>query len=404
MLCHGVLPVVAFLLAGGTVFWLMTKQDVATGMTGELFARRTDILVQTAGTLIDVPGRRISEFTPVRKGDVIAQLDPAPLQARLKAIEADFAAAKAELESTVATQEFEEAQAAGGLAGDAGQLEGELARLKVELAQTAGLLSIAETSKRMGRKQLDILQPLVKKKILPEYQMIEVEKLYEEAVTTAQAHTTTRTAILGQIAVIEKRLKSLPKVPTASIDALLAPIKKQMEAQTALAEEVRVQMEYLTIRAPFDGMITTVWLHPGQNVQTGTPVFTLAATESPYVLAYVRPTQHLRPEIGMGADVKFNAGGQTVDGRIVRIGAEVTDVSLKQLFDPRISEWGLPIAIQLKYPPGVKEKLHPRPGELVHVRLRPADIDANVAVASDVDFGPGALVLSPRNEVREVRR
>jgi multidrug resistance efflux pump len=382
----------------------MTKQDVATGMTGELFARRTDILVQTAGTLIDVPGRRISEFTPVRKGDVIAQLDPAPLQARLKAIEADFAAAKAELESTVATQEFEEAQAAGGLAGDAGQLEGELARLKVELAQTAGLLSIAETSKRMGRKQLDILQPLVKKKILPEYQMIEVEKLYEEAVTTAQAHTTTRTAILGQIAVIEKRLKSLPKVPTASIDALLAPIKKQMEAQTALAEEVRVQMEYLTIRAPFDGMITTVWLHPGQNVQTGTPVFTLAATESPYVLAYVRPTQYLRPEIGMGADVKFNAGGQTVDGRIVRIGAEVTDVSLKQLFDPRISEWGLPIAIQLKYPPGVKEKLHPRPGELVHVRLRPADIDANVAVASDVDFGPGALVLSPRNEVREVRR
>jgi multidrug efflux pump subunit AcrA (membrane-fusion protein) len=188
------------------------------------------------------------------------------------------------------------------------------------------------------------------------------------------------------------------------LQRLLAPIEKQMEAQKALADEVRVQMEYLTIRAPFDGMITTVYLHPGQNVQPGTPVFTVAATESPYVLAYIRPTQYIRPEIGMAADVRFNAGGQTVGGRVVRIGAEVTDVSLKQLFDPRISEWGLPIAIKLQWPPGVKEQLHPRPGELVYIRLHPADVDRNTKVASDVDFGPGELVLAPRAEIREVRR
>jgi multidrug efflux pump subunit AcrA (membrane-fusion protein) len=211
-------------------------------------------------------------------------------------------------------------------------------------------------------------------------------------------------AIDGQIKVVEKRLKSLPKVPTAKIESLLAPIRKQMEAQKALADEVRVQMKYLTIEAPFDGMITTVYLHPGQNVQTGTPVFTLAATESPYVLSYIRPTQHIRPQIGMAADVKFNAGGQVVKGRVVRIGAEVTDVSLKQLFDPRISEWGLPIAIQLQWPEGVKERLHPRPGELVYVRLIPGEIDAGTQVASDVEFGPGNLVLAPRAEIREVRR
>ena len=394
----------AFLGAGGVVAYLMTRQDVSTAMMGELFSRRAEVYVQTAGTLIDVPGKKFNEFTLVRKGDIIAQVDPAPLNARFKAIQADLAAAEAELQATIASQEFEEAQAAVSQAGDAGQLEGDLARLKVEEAQTAGLLAIAETSKVMGQKQLDILLPLVKKKILPEYEMIEVEKLYEEAVTTAKAHTATLAAIRQQIRVIEKRLKSLPKVPTASIEALLAPVRKAMEAQKALADEVRVQMEYLTIRAPFDGMIMTVYLHPGQNVQPGTPVFTVAATESPYVLAYIRPTQYIRPEIGMGADVRFNAGGQTVDGRIVRIGAEVTDVSFKQLFDPRISEWGLPIAIQLRWPPGVKEKLHPHPGELVYVRLRPADIDGSTKMASDVQFGPGELVLSPHDAIREVRR
>jgi multidrug efflux pump subunit AcrA (membrane-fusion protein) len=193
-------------------------------------------------------------------------------------------------------------------------------------------------------------------------------------------------------------IRNLPPPPVAEVEKLLAPVQKEMEAKLAEVEEVEKQKEFLKVRAPFDGVITTVFVRPDQAVQPGTPICTVAATKTEYVLAYVRQNSSLRPRVGMKAEVRFRGTNETIPGAIVKVGAHVEAVSLKQLFDPNLQEWGLPIAIQLNWPDEKRiAELQPRPGEIVFVRVIPNEIDSSVvANAHDIRLGGGSVLAAGR--------
>lgn len=400
MFCHGVLPVLAFLGAGGVVAYLMMQDQTATGMTGELFARRTMVNAQVAGVLASPASQPIAEFTAVRKGQVVAQLDPRPLQARLKVVQAELEKAKADISATQATQESDTIRVLVSAGGNAAQLTSDVARLRVEQARVEAEEAVARISWGIAKKTYDLIEYLVnEKKVLPKTDLYNAQKVRDEAKATADTRVVMRKQIIEQIGKINEKLAGLPKPPSSQklqelLDNLLSPIQAQIKTQQAIIEEVQTQMEQLVIHAPFDGVITQVHLHPGQAVQPGTPIFTLAAADAPYVLTYIRSNQPIRPRLGMGADVRFSARGGTVPGRIVLIGPEVTDISPKQLQNPSVPEWGLPVAIQLQWPPKMKDELDPRPGQLVYIRLRPNDVDNRISVAQDVAIHGGELVLS----------
>jgi multidrug resistance efflux pump len=189
---------------------------------------------------------------------------------------------------------------------------------------------------------------------------------------------------------------SIPPPPTTDVESMLAPVEKELLAKQAEIAEVESQKEFLKVRAPFDGVITTVFVRPDQAVQPGTPICTIAATKTEYVLAYVRQNSSLRPRVGMKAEVRFRGSNETVGGAIVKIGAHVEAVSIKQLFDPNTQEWGLPVAIRLNWPDEKKmQELQPRPGEIVFVRMLPGEKDdAIVASADDIRLSGASVVLA----------
>jgi multidrug resistance efflux pump len=232
--------------------------------------------------------------------------------------------------------------------------------------------------------------------VVSDPQMIEAIKVMQMAEQTYKAAK----ARYDKVAEIAKSVgtvtTSIPDPPKTDVQALLEPVQKEMEAKLAEVQEIEEQKEFLIVRAPFDGVITTVFVRPDQAVQPGTPICTLAATKTEYVLAYVRQNSTLRPRVGMKAEVRFRGSNETIPGAIVRVGAHVEAVSLKQLFDPQLQEWGLPIAIQLKWP---NEKqmhdLEPRPGEIVFVRVLPNEKDDSaIAGASDVNLQGASIVFA----------
>jgi membrane fusion protein (multidrug efflux system) len=371
---QGGLPAVTFVVCAAALAWMWNRQTSNTAMIGELFGRRTEIYTEVAGRLLPLPaGKTIAEFTPVEKGEILAMLDRGPTEARLRVLEAEMSALAAEVDATVADSEFNNARAASQYHADAARLYEHLSRLMVEKAQTAAQLAIAGVEHEHDVAQHAVFVEAFKRKAIAEKELNLAAKQMAVSGQAAKSHEATIARIDSEMEQVHERLKMIPGVPVAKVKQLLEPIHKQIATHERMIEEVNELARNLVITAPFSGVVTQVHLQPGQAVQTGAPVLTLATTDVPYVITYVRDTQYLRPKKGMKADIRFRTWPQTISGTVVDIGPQVEPVSIKQQHNPQYQEFGLPVAIALVWPPGVKEELHPRPGELVNVTLRPTD-------------------------------
>jgi multidrug resistance efflux pump len=281
------------------------------------------------------------------------------------------------------------------LAGEVARLETQLAQFEIDLAKTQGELALAQASFDWNDRQCRYLEPFVKEKgAFPEIDYLKAQTLRAEAEKNATSHAKTVQVIQAKIDHLKQERAKLPKLADVNMDAFVEPLKREAAMHQQLAAQIQSQIRQLKVRAPFDGMITRMYLHPNQAVRPGLPIMTIVSQKSPYVLAYIRQNQMMRPEVGMVADVQFRAVNRTVRGHVVKIGPAITDVSPKQWTDPRVTEWGLPIAIRLDISSSVESEIHPRPGEIVNIRLRPDEIDPNVRTVEAITFDRGAMAVA----------
>jgi multidrug resistance efflux pump len=114
--------------------------------------------------------------------------------------------------------------------------------------------------------------------------------------------------------------------------------------------------------APRAGQIISVHHEPGQAVNTGQALFTVAADHGRYVTTYLRADQRAQPTPGMAVDVRGRSpSSKTVRAIVERIGPQYQAIPAAQLRDRKAEEWGLPVIIAL--PPEASL----RPGELVYI-------------------------------------
>lgn len=415
MFCQSGLPIIAFFGCAVLVYWLWNHNGNGAGTIGEIFARRVELTPQIAGVILSGEGApKLQEFQEVRKGEVIAMLDPKPLDARIRVLKKEAEQLEASLEEIAETAKFEDQRIFAQYASDKAQIAADAAGLKVNYLEAWEKFRVAETSFKLRQVRYNILLPFagleadpsdrnnMRPKEKPTSRIIadpDITTAYTEMREAEETYLAAKSrfeAIKKEGAVIGEIIKSLPPPPTADVEKLLAPVRKEMEAKLAEVQEIEEQKAFLIVRAPFDGVITTVFVRPDQNVQPGTPICTLAATETEYVLAYVRQNSSLRPRVGMKAEVRFRGSKENIPGAIVKVGAHVEAVSLKQLFDPNMQEWGLPIAIQLKWPDEKQvREVEPRAGEIVYVRVLPDEKDEVIAnAATDISFSSGAVVFA----------
>jgi multidrug resistance efflux pump len=132
--------------------------------------------------------------------------------------------------------------------------------------------------------------------------------------------------------------------------------------------ELDTRLDGLQLRAPISGTVTQVHLRPGQAVQPGATIMEISSDTGAAVVAYLRAEQQqIQPVKGMPVDVRLHRRPvQTFRGQVEVVGGQVESVPNRQLRDPRVPEWGLPVRVAI--PPGVDLK----PGEVVTLDFRPA--------------------------------
>ncbi|HET6554201.1 MAG TPA: multidrug transporter subunit MdtN [Dyella sp.] len=218
-----------------------------------VYADTVYVTPEVSGRIVELP---VKDNQAVKKGDVLFQIDPRPFQATLDKAQASLVALDREIELT---QRSVDAQKFGAAAATA----------SIERARAAA---------KQATDTLSRIEPLL-------------GTPYASAEQVDQA----RTAKLAADAQLNAASLDAQRATAgiSGVDALVAK-REVIRAEITLA---KLNLEFATVRAPFDGIVINLKTTAGQFAAAGHPVFTLANTHRWYVVANFRETElsHIKP-------------------------------------------------------------------------------------------------------------
>ncbi|HEY1998703.1 multidrug transporter subunit MdtN [Paraburkholderia sp.] len=246
--------ILLIVLAALAVFAVIWRVDTVP-RTDDAYA-----YADTIGVSPEVSGKIVTlavrDNQAVKQGDLLFEIDPRPYQFALERAQASLAQLDAQIPLTQRTVN------AQGFSSDA-------ARSAVVRAQAA--------AKQAG-DTLARMEPLI-------------AKGYISADELERARTAQRSA-LAELAAAQAQAREA-QAAVSSVAALVAQ-RAVLQAEIATA---RLNLEYATVRAPFDGSVVELRTSVGQFVSAQKPVFTLIDTRHWYVVANFRENElgNIRP-------------------------------------------------------------------------------------------------------------
>lgn len=270
----------------------------------------------------------VAENQAVKRGEVLLQLDPADLEARLAQAEAELAVAQAQAAAAEAQERVAGAAATGGLASAEAAVSGStLSASNAEAAVAAAQAALERAHADVRRADLD----LERTRQLRQDSAASQQALDHAEAAAAAAHAaalqaeaqlagarSAQQAAVARVAEARGRLRQ-----SSPVDAQLAAAHAAAElarARVRFAEasrgQARLQLGYTKVVAPEDGVVSRLGVHPGQNVQPGQPVAELVPART-YVVANFKETQIGAMRAGQRARIRIDAfPGRVFEGTV----------------------------------------------------------------------------------------
>lgn len=286
---------------------------------------------------------KVDVLQPVHRGDILAEVVPADADAIRAGLTANLEAMRAQMlqnadRNTVNFQEFRV----------------DWLRRKLELASAQVDLQLAETEFRR-------ISALHDSKIVSESDF-DAKRGNRDAL---QVKVETLTRLTNEM---EQEMLNPRNTANASAPS---PADRAVAAATDLLEkQLAAQADATVLRAPMDGIVTTIHHRVGENAFAGEPVITIGALRPERIVAFMR--QPLRLHLRQGDSVQVSVRGTRVTkpARVIQVGAQLEPIDPVLLPTPvmtsRISEYGLPLLIEI--PP----ELGLAPGEMVVINAAPS--------------------------------
>jgi multidrug efflux system membrane fusion protein len=212
-----------------------------------VYADTIDVVPEVNGRIVELP---VHDNQAVKQGDLLFRIDPRPYQDALTRGKASLVALDRQIELTQRTV-------------NAQQYNAESVRAAVERARAAA----AQASDTLHR-----MEPLL-------------SHGYVSAEDVDRARTAQR-ATQAELSAAQLQAQQAAAA-VSGVDALVAQ-RAVVTAEISLAE---LNLEFATVRAPFNGRIVSLKTATGQFATALKPVFTLIDTRHWYVVANFRETE-----------------------------------------------------------------------------------------------------------------
>ncbi len=299
----------AFLLGLGV--WLLLTSGHQTTDDAQVEADVVAVAPRVGGMVRRVT---VGENQPVRKGDLLLEIDGADLAARLELARADLA--NAEARALVA-----EASATGGLRSALAQVEGSseaVSQAESQVSAARASVERAQAVAAQAQNDLTRARDLFAASAVPRDRLDNAQSAMDVAAAgllqaragLAAAEDARRVATSGVEAAQGRLAASSPT------GAQIAAARAQVEAERARVRLAELQLSYARITAPEDGVASRLTAREGQVVAAGQPLLMLVPVRT-YLLANFKETQigEMRP--GDRAVVTVDAfPGRKLEGRV----------------------------------------------------------------------------------------
>ena len=266
-------------LASGLLVWRINYQHPRTN-DAMVRANIVGIAPEVSGRIVEL---HVEDNQYVKQGDLLYLIDPRPYEAKL-------AQAKAEL--MLAEKEVESKRASSGSA------ESTIERLEHLRTAAEAEVKRVEAEDEYLHNYLDRLEPLVEKQYVTTDQLNQAKSKY--AASRAELADARAKVLSAQSAIAEAKSESQRAI---SLIAQVGHVNARIEAARAVVAAAELNVEYCSVRAPFDAYVTNLNTREGEYAKVGTQRFALVDDRHWYVIANFKETylQSIHP--GQEAEV-----------------------------------------------------------------------------------------------------
>ncbi|MDX2233131.1 MAG: HlyD family secretion protein [Hyphomonadaceae bacterium] len=267
----------AVLVIAGLVAWSLDRARWQATDNAYVKADTVIISPRIDGAVLRV---LVEDNQPVRAGDVLVEIDPADVRARVAQAEATLAAAEAAVRHA-------DARAAEG---------------RSLMAATQAGVAGAEAQARLARTDLARYADLAQRGWVA-----------QQRVQSARAQNDQAAAGLRQA----RAAAAAQGRDAAALAAERAEAVAAAKQARAALERARLDLDHATIRAPVAGVVGARGVRAGQVVRTGANLMSVVPLGETYVVANFKETQVARMRIGQAVEIRADAfGGRRIAGRV----------------------------------------------------------------------------------------
>lgn len=322
---------------GGLVYWGQRKENLAALFySGTIEATESNLAFQVSGRVSDV---FFDEGQAVEKKQLLAVIDQEEFVARRNQAQSDLMRSEEnlkrletllEIQRRVLPTEVERAEASvQALQSQLAELEAGYRVQEVEQARYA--YEQARFALKEARRDKARFDVLFEKKIIAQKDKDAVDLKYETALKqyerARQAYDlykegyrkemieTARSKLAEGRAALKQARENLKKIDVTAREVEAA--KAQVLSSKAGLELAKIQLQHTELRAPFQGIILSRNVEPGEVVSPGQEVFSLADLSEVDLKVFVPETEIGMVKPGQAVEVKIDTfPGKTYSGNV----------------------------------------------------------------------------------------
>jgi multidrug resistance efflux pump len=330
----------------GAVALLWHGQVASLTIVGQAEPVVSNVSSYKPGVLAEL---NVTRFQRVKAGDPVGKVlvtEPKILASSLAVIQAEIEALRVNLKPVVTQQRN---------AMNYDQLRLDWMRQRTQLASARVNLDLAEAEYRR-------MDALFKDKIVS-------ERIYEQA-KAARDRLQKEVEEQGKlVAEGETNLQSLQVTNVAEISRVSSdPLVAEIAVQESKLRLTEAELGPVVVKAPIDGIVTTVFHRAGEAVTAGQPIVAIATLNPVRIVGYLRVPLAAQPTVGMEVRVRTRGSRREVGkATVTEVGTQLESVPATLLGPINIASivQGLPVDISLP------ANLRILPGELVDITLPP---------------------------------
>lgn len=332
----------------------------------------------------------VRAFQEVRKGELVAQLDSRPLEARLATANAEVLSLRAQIADARELADAEQRRAQSLAEQEA---TSDAASLRMRMEGDLLRSSFDESDLRLGVLELEVMlasdqvgTDLLRARHVRAANLaadgtgseaaavdlaLELRQAEEQNSGTADRLIDQRAELLQAVERTAVLRRGLPEATGAVDLPLVAAPTRALEAAIRVQElaiaELELERDALNLQAPIDGQVSALYVGEGQSLMAGRAVMLVTANSAPEAVVFVDP-EVASEESLIGRGVELRAGERrSFETRVASLSPKAELLPERLWAHPAAPAYGLALRVPMGNPAVFM------PGEILRARILPSE-------------------------------